>query len=228
MAWGQSWSFEFAHHVESMWRTRKSLSMRDCTSVSVEHGYVERWIRNYATSLTRISLCPPVLGGCFHILASGRAGNLLPLIVHRLPDVHTRTHKQDVDPLELARQLTVIEWEIFRRIHPSETLGLAWNVKEKQHLAKNIISLIARANDVCGVFLCAFNRMWAVLSPVFFVRNSLACALAWEHLACVLQATCVESIPLCAAAAARRYSFDYILHFLSTQRPESLHQHTPM
>eukprot|EP01134_Creolimax_fragrantissima_P003423 CFRG3423T1 len=54
----------------------------------------------------------------------------------------------DIDSLEVARQLTMIEWDIYKRIRPKETMGLSWNIREKQHLSRNILGMINRANDV--------------------------------------------------------------------------------
>ncbi|KNC73671.1 hypothetical protein SARC_13770, partial [Sphaeroforma arctica JP610] len=54
----------------------------------------------------------------------------------------------DIDPLEVARQLTMVEWDIFRKIKPKETMSLSWNIKEKQHLSRNILNMINRANEM--------------------------------------------------------------------------------
>jgi hypothetical protein len=56
--------------------------------------------------------------------------------------------EQDIDPLELTRQLTLVDWLLFKRIHPKETIGLAWNIKEKQHQARNILAVVDRSNTV--------------------------------------------------------------------------------
>ncbi|XP_049850693.1 son of sevenless homolog [Schistocerca gregaria] len=50
---------------------------------------------------------------------------------------------------EIARQLTLIEWEIWVRIQPWECLGLSWTKKDKS-LAPNVLELINRFNLVSG------------------------------------------------------------------------------
>eukprot|EP00004_Rigifila_ramosa_P020208 TRINITY_DN5232_c0_g1_i1.p1 TRINITY_DN5232_c0_g1~~TRINITY_DN5232_c0_g1_i1.p1 ORF type:complete len:1294 (+),score=320.90 TRINITY_DN5232_c0_g1_i1:317-3883(+) len=54
----------------------------------------------------------------------------------------------DVDPLEVARQLTLIESEIFNEIESKECLTQAWNSRDKETAAPHITKLIARFNDV--------------------------------------------------------------------------------
>lgn len=62
---------------------------------------------------------------------------------------------QDADPMELTRQLTLIEAAIYRKVQAKETMGLSWNVKERQHLAANILDMVNRCNDVCMAALVA-------------------------------------------------------------------------
>lgn len=49
----------------------------------------------------------------------------------------------DIEPLELARQITLAEYDIFRRISPSEFYRKAW---EKKDRAPNVNALIVRFN----------------------------------------------------------------------------------
>jgi hypothetical protein len=54
----------------------------------------------------------------------------------------------DYDELEIARQLTLIEFEHYEKIMPSELLGQAWSKQKNQHKAPNVLSMIAHSNDV--------------------------------------------------------------------------------
>jgi len=47
----------------------------------------------------------------------------------------------DFDPLELARQMTLIEFELFKAIKPTEFLDQAWLNKEKEKLAPGIMNM---------------------------------------------------------------------------------------
>jgi len=55
----------------------------------------------------------------------------------------------DIDPTEIARQLTLIEFGLYRSIMPQECLGQAWTKTATRHeKAPNIMAMIARFNQV--------------------------------------------------------------------------------
>jgi len=54
----------------------------------------------------------------------------------------------DLHPLEIARQLTLIEFKIFEKITPQELSHQTWNKKDAKDTAPNIIALIDRCNEV--------------------------------------------------------------------------------
>jgi hypothetical protein len=51
----------------------------------------------------------------------------------------------DVDALEIARQLTILDSRSYQAIQPSELLNLAWSKAKLRHRASNIISMTVRA-----------------------------------------------------------------------------------
>lgn len=51
-------------------------------------------------------------------------------------------------PIELARQLTLIEYKLFAAIKPSECVAQHWMSKKKDELAPNILKMISRFNEV--------------------------------------------------------------------------------
>lgn len=53
----------------------------------------------------------------------------------------------DIDPLELARQLTIMDGRLFARITPQECLGKAWP-KQYGSEAPNISAMIDMSNAV--------------------------------------------------------------------------------
>jgi len=55
---------------------------------------------------------------------------------------------ETLDPIELARQLTLIEYDMFKTIAPKELLNLSWQNKDKEILAPNVLKMIRRFNDV--------------------------------------------------------------------------------
>jgi len=56
----------------------------------------------------------------------------------------------DLDEAEIARQLTLIEFDFFSVIQPSELLNQAWNKPKLRHRASNVLSMINRTNEVSG------------------------------------------------------------------------------
>ena len=54
----------------------------------------------------------------------------------------------ECDELEIARQLTLLDFAHFRQIQPRECLGQAWSKKDKDILAPNICAMIEQFNCV--------------------------------------------------------------------------------
>ena len=54
----------------------------------------------------------------------------------------------DLDPLEVARQITLIEYDLFSKIKPREFVGLSWMKDDKETLAPNIMKMIRWSNHI--------------------------------------------------------------------------------
>lgn len=54
----------------------------------------------------------------------------------------------DINDEELARQLTLMEFETFRAIRPSELLNQVWNKPKQRHRAPNVVKMIRRFNEI--------------------------------------------------------------------------------
>jgi son of sevenless-like protein len=65
-----------------------------------------------------------------------------------LPRDLSRCDFEDLDPIEVARQLTLLEETLYRAIKPQECLNQAWNKTNKDQLAPNILAVIRRFNKV--------------------------------------------------------------------------------
>jgi len=53
-----------------------------------------------------------------------------------------------IDPLEMARQVTILEFSMYEKIQAKECIGQAWNGKKKHLLAPNISNCIAFTNQI--------------------------------------------------------------------------------
>ena len=80
-------------------------------------------------------------------------GNLAPgpLPASIVPRGFRKLKFIDIDPLELARQLTIMDGRLFSKITPQECLGKAWP-KEYGSDAPNISAMIDMSNGVCFGF----------------------------------------------------------------------------
>lgn len=56
----------------------------------------------------------------------------------------------NLDKIEIARQLTIIEWELFSRIKPHELLNQCWNKPKLRHRAGNVLAMINRSTEISG------------------------------------------------------------------------------
>jgi hypothetical protein len=68
----------------------------------------------------------------------------------------------DVDDEELARQLTLIEFDTFYRIQTSELLQQSWMKPKLKHRAPNVLAMIARFNNVSswmGTVICMEDKV---------------------------------------------------------------------
>ncbi|GAM21223.1 hypothetical protein SAMD00019534_043980 [Acytostelium subglobosum LB1] len=54
----------------------------------------------------------------------------------------------DIEEEEIARQMTLIEFEMFKKIKPPELLNQSWNKAKLKHRAPNVLRMIDRFNSV--------------------------------------------------------------------------------
>lgn len=65
-----------------------------------------------------------------------------------IPELGNRVSLMDLDPAEIARQLTIYTSTIFRAIKPYEFFDCAWSKTKLQHLAPNVMEMISRFNYI--------------------------------------------------------------------------------
>jgi son of sevenless-like protein len=64
----------------------------------------------------------------------------------------SRFHFMNVDPTEIARQLALIEYELYKHIRAKECLNQAWIKPDKTERSPNISKMIKQTNDVSSFF----------------------------------------------------------------------------
>ncbi|ORY35356.1 hypothetical protein BCR39DRAFT_3332 [Naematelia encephala] len=82
------------------------------------------------------------------VASGGMLSAPAPLVPRVLPGRDLRL--TDVNPLELARQLTILEFDHFQRIKPIECLNKAWTMSDGEERAPNVRAVIHTANVLSG------------------------------------------------------------------------------
>ncbi|KTW29649.1 hypothetical protein T552_00858 [Pneumocystis carinii B80] len=77
----------------------------------------------------------------------------------------------DLDPLEVARQLTLIESKIYNKIKPIEFLNKAWSKHVCNSIAENIRSMILKSNQITGWVTQTILSQTEVKKRVHFLKH---------------------------------------------------------
>jgi son of sevenless len=71
-----------------------------------------------------------------------------------LPKSLKRFSLMDLDPMEVARQLTLIDMDIFLKIQPVELMKQEWSRKNSSSVAVNVRAMSAMSTKITGWIIC--------------------------------------------------------------------------
>ncbi|KAH3758454.1 Ras guanine nucleotide exchange factor [Pelomyxa schiedti] len=113
------------------------------------------------------------------------------------------TSLMDIHPEELARQMTLIEWNIWRKIRPREFVRNAWNKQLlKEKLAPNITNMIMESNK---------RTMWCISEVVRYKHEKE-------------RAVVIHRLILTADACFRMRNFNGLMEIVSALQNSAVHR----
>ncbi|RIA80506.1 ras guanine nucleotide exchange factor domain-containing protein [Glomus cerebriforme] len=82
----------------------------------------------------------------------------------------------DIDPLEIGRQLTLIECKLYNKIQPVECLDKAWSKEEGGDIAANIKAMIVNSNQITGWVAESVLNQSEVKKRCLYIKHFVAVA----------------------------------------------------
>ncbi|KAG5456123.1 MAG: ras guanine nucleotide exchange factor domain-containing protein [Olpidium bornovanus] len=99
-----------------------------------------------------------------------------------LPKYRKRLKFTDINALEVARQLTILDSKLYKLIRPIECLQKAWSDKKNQHRAPNIKAMIATSNHITGWVVDSILAEAEVKKRTALIKHFISVAEACRNL----------------------------------------------
>ncbi|XP_022105287.1 son of sevenless homolog 1-like isoform X2 [Acanthaster planci] len=126
-------------------------------------------MRKWAESIKKIVQRRQEADQCIREITFERDPPLLEWHITRTP---SEFDLMTLHPIEIARQLTTLEADLFRAVQPSELVGTVWTKKDKSITSPNLLKMIHHSNmlilwlEKCIVEAENFEERVAVLSRI--------------------------------------------------------------
>ncbi|XP_068621883.1 protein son of sevenless [Battus philenor] len=160
--WVDQHFYDFEREPSLLERLREFLE-------SVDGKPMRKWVQSVLKTVQRKSGQNAELemgGGVSHVF--DRAP---PAVLRHVaePEKHA-WHPLTLHPLELARQLTLLEFQLYRQVKPSELVGAVWTKKDKDKTSPNLLRIIKHTTN-----FTRWMEKWIVESENLEERAAVVC-----------------------------------------------------
>ncbi|XP_063372256.1 protein son of sevenless-like [Cydia amplana] len=158
---------------------------------SVDGRPMRKWVQSVLKTVQRKSEKSESDAGVSHVFSKPP-----PRVISHVanPELHN-WHPLALHPLELARQLTLREFQLYRQVKPSELVGAVWTKKDKEKTSPNLLKIIKHTTN-----FTRWMEKWIVESENLEERVGVVCRFL--ELGCALRDLNNFNGVLCVAAAA--------------------------
>ncbi|KAG7295441.1 hypothetical protein JYU34_021618, partial [Plutella xylostella] len=155
------------HWVDQHWydfeRDPELLQRAKTFLLAVDGKPMRKWVLSVLKIIDRKSQC--LDEGVCHVFSHSA-----PAVIRHLAPPAPAWHPLALHPLELARQLTLCHFSLYRQVKPSELVGAVWTKKDKEKTSPNLLKIIKHTTN-----LTRWMEKWIVESANLEERVAVCC-----------------------------------------------------
>ncbi|XP_053622189.1 protein son of sevenless [Plodia interpunctella] len=139
---------------------------------SVDGKPMRKWVQSVLKTLTRKAEQSEAEQAGVNAGAVSHVFNRAPppVLRHVAEPDRFAWHPLCLHPLELARQLTLLEFQLYRLVRPSELVGAVWTKKDKERTSPNLLRIIKHTTN-----FTRWMEKWIVESENLEERAGVLC-----------------------------------------------------